>query len=129
MPPAEYPLPSTNAANPDPLISYKQLDKYQVGYSNYDDGGIETALQHGGTGIQRWYFLYDGLFAVQAAILDAHVETAKLPEGGGPSAYAFNMRDPDSAILYSGVRYESYERPVHEQKDLQRRLVILVKHP
>lgn len=126
---AEFPTPSVNSSNPDPLISYKLLDKFQVDSSQYDDGGIDTALRSGGAGTQRWYLFYDGLTAVQAALLDAHVATAKLAEGDGPSAWTFNYRDVDSATLYSGVRYQSYERPIHKQKDIQTRTVVLVKFP
>jgi hypothetical protein len=126
---AEFPLPSVDANNPDPLVSYKLQDKFQVGVTRYDDGGVDTALQNGGAGIQRWYLFYDGLFAAGAAILDSHVASAKLPEDEGPSAYTFNFRDPDSAILYTGVRYQSFERPVHKNKDIQTRIVILVRYP
>lgn len=126
---AEYPTPSVSSSNPDPLVSYKMLDKFQVISTRYDDGGIDTALQSGGVGIQRWYLFYDGMTAVQAALLDAHVALAKLSEDDQPSAQTFNYRDVDSATLFSGVRYQSYERPVHKQKDLQTRTVILVKFP
>lgn len=126
---AEFPLPSVNSSYPDPLVSYKMRDKFQVDSTVYDDGGVDTALRNGGSGIQRWYMFYDGLTAAQAAILDAHNDTAKMPEGDGPSAYSFNFRDPDSGILYTGVRYQTYDRPIHKQKDIQQRLVILVKFP
>lgn len=129
MPIAEYPLPSVDSANPDPLVSYKLLDKFQVNSVRYDDGGMDTALQNGGVGTQAWYMFYDGLTAVQAALLDSHVALAKLPDGDGPSANTFNLRDVDTAILYSGVRYLSYDRPVHKNKDIQQRLVILIKYP
>lgn len=124
---SEYPSPSVNSSNPDPLVSYKMLDKFQVDSTQYDDGGIDTALRNGGNGIQRWYLFYDGLTALQAALLDAHVALAKLSEEDGPSAFSFSYRDIDSAILYGGVRYQSYDRPIHKQKDIQQRTVILVK--
>lgn len=126
---AEFPSPSVNSSNPDPLVSYKLLDKFQVDSTVYDDGGVDTALRNGGNGTQRWYLFYDGLTALQAALLDAHVALAKLPEGDGPSAFSFNYRDVDSAILYGSVRYQSYERPVHKQKDIQTRTIQLVKYP
>jgi hypothetical protein len=126
---AEYPTPSVNSSYPDPLVSYKMPDKFQVDSTTFDDGGVDTALRSGGNGIQRWYLFYDGLTAVQAAILDSHMATAKLPEGDGPSAFSFNYRDVDSAILYSGVRYQSYDRPIHKNKDIMQRTVLLVKYP
>lgn len=129
VPVAEFPLPSTDSGNPDPLVSYKLLDKFQVNSIHYDDGGLDSALQNGGAGIQRWYMFYDGLFAAGAAILDSHVASAKLSDNDQPSAFTFNFRDPDSGILYSGVRYQSYDRPVHKLKELQTRTVLLVKFP
>lgn len=126
---AEYPLPSVSGSNPDPLVSYKLLDKFQVDSITFDDGGRDTALRSGGVGIQVWYLFYDGLFAVQAAILDSHVALAKLPEDDQPSAYTFNFRDPDTGTLYAGVRYKSFDRPVHKLKELQTRTVILIKYP
>lgn len=126
---AEYPLPSVNSSYPDPLVSYKLPDKFQVDSTTYDDGGVDTALRSGGNGTQRWYLFYDGLTAALAAIPDAHVATAKMPEGDGPSAHSFNFRDPDSGILYTGVRYQSYDRPIHKNKDIQTRTVYLIKYP
>lgn len=128
MPVSEYPLPSVHVDNPDPLVTDKMIDEPQVDSIKFDDGALGTALRSGGVGTQRWYMFYDGLFAVQAAILDSHLASAKLQEGQ-PSAYTFNFRDPDSGTLYSGVRYERYDRPVHKNKDLLTRTVILVKFP
>lgn len=125
---AEYPLPSVNAANPDPLVTYKLPNEYQTAFTAYDDGGRDSAMQNGGTGIQRWYLFYDGMFAADAAILDAYVETTKLGADGF-SAFTFNFRDPDTATLYSGVRVQSYERPIHKLKAIQQRTVYLVKFP
>lgn len=126
---AEYPLPSVDVNNPDPLVSYKLLDKFQVDSITFDDGGKDTSLRSGGVGIQRWYMFYDGLTAIQAAILDAHVALAKLSDDDQPSAFTFSFRDPDSAILYGGVRYQSFDRPVHKLKDIQTRTILLVKFP
>lgn len=128
MPIAEFPLPSVNANNPDPLVTYKLPNEYQTAFTEYDDGGRDFALQHGGVGIQRWYLFYDGMTVVQAAVLDAWVETAKLGPDGF-SANAGNFTDPDTAILYSNVRVQSYERPIHKNKDIQTRTVILVRFP
>lgn len=124
---AEFPLPS-NGANPDPLITYKLPIDYQVSFTEYDDGGRDFKMQSGGSGIQRWYLFYDGLNEAEAAILDNWVETTKQGPDG-MSAFAANFRDPDTAILYSGVRVQSYERPVHKLKAVQQRVLILVKFP
>lgn len=126
--PAEFPLPSVNAAYADPLITYKLQDEFQVDYTEYDDGGRDFALGSGGAGTQRWYLFFDGMTAAEAAVLDAWVETMKLGPDG-LSAYAANFRDPDTTLLYSGVRVESYERPVHKLKAVQQRIITLVKFP
>lgn len=125
---AEYPLPSVNSSYPDPLVTYKLPNEYQTAFTQYDDGGRDFALQHGGVGTQRWYLFYDGITAAEAAVLDSWVETAKLGDGGF-SAYAGNFRDPDTGTLYSNVRVQSYDRPVHKNKDVQTRTVILVRFP
>lgn len=128
MPIAEFPLPSVSGSNPDPLVTYKLPIDYQVDFTEYDDGGRDFALQHGGNGIQRWYLAYDGMTEAEAAILDAWVETTKQGPDG-MSAYSANFRDPDTAILYSGVRVESYDRPVHKLKAVQARTLMLIKFP
>lgn len=126
---AEYPTPSVNSSNPDPLVSYKLPSKHTVDTTTYDDGAVDAARRSGGSGVQRWYLFYDGLTAAQAALIDAHADAAILPEGDGPSAISFNYRDVDSGTLYGGVRYQSFERPIHKQKDIQQRVIYLVKYP
>lgn len=125
---AEFPLPALNAANPDPLVTYKLPNENPQDSTEYDDGGRDFALRSGGTGIQRWYLFYDGMTAAEAAILDSWIETVRLGPDG-LAAYASTFRDPDTAILYSGVRVESYDRPVHKLKAVQTRTVTLVKFP
>lgn len=100
---------------------------FQVGFTAYDDGGRDFKLQNGGNGIKRWILVYDGLTAALAAILDAHMLTAKLDESG-LSAFSFNYRHRDTT-LYSGVRYEKYERPQHKRIWVQTRNITLIKFP
>lgn len=128
MPVAEFPLPSVSAGNPSPLIWYQILPEvFQVGFTEYDDGGRDFKLQNGGNGIKSWFLFYDGLTAALALILDNHMLTAKL-NGDGLSANSFNYRDRDGT-LYSGVRYQKYERAQHSRIWVQRRTVTLVKFP
>lgn len=127
MPLAEYPLPSVSATNPRPLVWYKVPEEFQVSFTQYDDGGRDLALQHGGNGVKRWILNYDGLDTTQAAVLDAHMLTAKL-DAEGLSAYGFNYRDRDGT-LYSNVHYERYERPAHQFLNSQARGIQLVKFP
>lgn len=126
MPVAEFPLPSVNAANPMPLIWYQiQPEVFQVGFTEYDDGGRDFKLQNGGNGIKSWFLFYDGLTAALAAILDAHMLAAQL-NADGLSANSFNYRDRD-AVLYAGVRYQKYERAQHRRIWMQTRTIQLVK--
>lgn len=129
MPLAEFPMPSLSSSNPVPLVFYILPEKFQVGTTKYDDGGMDTKLQAGGTGIKTWVLEYDGMTEALAALLDNHMATAKLADDGSPSAYTFNFRDRDTAILYSGVRYLKYERPAHKKRWVQARSITLVKYP
>ena len=124
---AEFPLPSVSGSNPMPLVWYQMPSIFQVGFTEYDDGGRDFKLQNGGTGIRRWFLFYDGMDATKAAILDAHMLLAKL-DADGLSANSFNYRDRD-ATLYSNVRYERYERPQHKKIWIQARTIQLVKFP
>lgn len=128
MPVAEFPLPSVSGSNPIPSVWYEvQPQAFQVGFTEYDDGGRDFKLQNGGSGIRRWVLVYTVLSAALAAILDNHMLTAKL-SGEGLSAFSFNYRDRDGT-LYSGVRYEKYERPQHRRLHNQQRVIMLVKFP
>lgn len=125
---AEFPLPSVSAGNPAPLIWYQiQPEVFQVGFTEYDDGGRDFKLQNGGNGIKSWFLFYDGLTAASALILDSHMQSAKL-NSEGISAFAFNYRDRDGT-LYSGVRYQKYERAQHSKIWVQRRTITLIKFP
>lgn len=127
MPVAEFPTQSLSGNNPQPLVWYQIPEEFQVGFTQYDDGGRDFKLQHGGGGIKRWSLTYDGLTEAQAAILDAHKDSAKI-NGDGLSANGFNYRDRDGT-LYANVRYEKYERPAHSKKWIQSRNIQLVKFP
>lgn len=125
---SEFPLPSVNSSYPPPLITYELPERFQVDSVQYDDGGRDVKLQHGGNGIKSWVLTYDGLTEAQVAILDAHMLAAKLPDDG-PSGNSFNFRDPKTATLYTGVRYRTYERAAHQKKWSQSRSIQLVKFP
>ena len=125
---AEFPLPSVSSSNPFPNIWYQlQPEVFQVGFTEYDDGGRDFKLQNGGNGIKRWALIYTGKSAALVAILDAHALSAKVGPDG-LSAFSFNYRDRDGT-LYSGVRYSKYERPQHVGLHNQSRIVELTKFP
>lgn len=127
MPIAEFPLPSVSASNPQPNVWYQVPEQFQVGSTDYDDGGKDVKLQAGGVGQKRWVLNYRGLDQTKVAILDGHMLTAKI-DSSGLSANVFNYRDRDGT-LYANVRYERYERPAHEQLWNQSRSIVLVKFP
>lgn len=124
---AEFPLPSVSGSNPIPSVWYQLPERFQVGSTDYDDGGKDVKLQNGGNGIKRWVLNYAVIPAAQAAILDSHMYAAKISEDG-LSANVFNYRDKDGT-LYAGVRYQSYERPAHVKSHIQFRNIVLVKFP
>lgn len=124
---AEFPLPSVSSSNPQPNVWYQLPEESQVDFTPYDDGGRDTALQNGGVGIKRWVLNYNGLTEAKAAILDAHMLTARL-NAEGFSAYGFNYRDRDGT-LYANVHYEKYDRPAHQKIWGQARNIQLAKFP
>ena len=109
MPVSEYPMVSTSGSNP-PVNHFTELpEKFSGAKTTYDDGGIDAALQHGGTGVRRWILKYEGLTAALYAIILSHFNTAKWLEDEGISAFTFNFRARDSGVLYTGCRYTKFE--------------------
>lgn len=128
MPVAEFPLPSVSGSNPFPNIWYQiQPEEFQMGFTQYDDGGRDFKLQNGGVGIKRWILVYTGKSVALVAILDAHALSAKIGPDG-LSAHGFNYRDRDGT-LYGNVHYARYDRPQHVKLHNQQRIIELVKFP
>lgn len=90
--PAEFPLPSVSGSNPIPLFYEKEPEEFVVGKTLYDDGGADYKLQHGGSGVKRFVFKYDGLTKAQADILDNWAATMFYSEDEG-SGFGANMRE------------------------------------
>jgi hypothetical protein len=128
MPPTEFPTVSLSASNPWPNVFYQMITEYNVESTEYDDKGRDFALQSGGVGVLRWYLLFKGKSLTQIAILDSHAESARLGPDG-LSAYSFDFRDRDTGVLYTGVRYERYERVAHVYRGNQSRIIILARFP
>lgn len=121
---------SVSGSNPKPSCFYQLPETFVVTSSEFDDGGMDFALQCGGAGVKMWILEYAVITLAEAAILDAHLATAGYsPEMG--SASSFNFRDRDTATLYSGVRYapSGFERQKHRNRQSQARMVKLVKYP
>lgn len=106
-----------------------QPEEFVVGKTEYDDGGADYKLQHGGNGVKRWIIKYDGLTAAQAAILDAHLASTFYSSDQG-SAIGFNFRDRDTTTLYSNVHYaaDGYKKGHNRIWNCSRE-IILEKRP
>lgn len=104
-------MDSVNASYPRPLDFLPLPEAFSGGSTKYDDGGVDAAMQHGGSGVRVWRLSYRGLTAAQAAILDSHFASAKWLEGEGMSAHTFNFRERSDVgtTLYGSCRYTKYE--------------------
>lgn len=124
---AEFPLPSVSGSNPIPLYFESILPTFKVSLTEYDDGGEDVMRQAGTSGRRMWIVKYDGLTEAEAAILDAHVASAYYDDANG-SAESFNLRDRNTAVLYSGVRYApgGYAQS-HTKSVIQSREILLKK--
>lgn len=126
MPVAAFPSVAFTAS-PFPMVIQELPEVFQVGSTEYDDGGRDTALQNGGVGIKRWVLVFEGLTAAEAALLDSHMLSARLDESG-LSAYTFTFTTRD-ATAYTGVRYQSYEAARYANRHIQQRNIVLVRFP
>lgn len=76
--------------------------------------------------IRRWVLHLQGLSRAQAKQHDDHLAAAK--DGLLPFEFRqWRTGMDDSGTLYSGVHYESYEKPPYTKVDLQERIITLVK--
>ena len=100
MPVAEFPLPSVLGTNPIPSFFEIQPEEFVVGRTLYDDGGADYKLQSGGNGKKAWIVRYNVLTAAQAAVLISWAATTFYSPDEG-SAWGFNFRDRDTAVLYT----------------------------
>ncbi len=95
--------------------------QYFVVVKEFKDGGANLGLVNSNS-VLRWEFTHTNLTDAQGAVLDAHFVEAQGPFGG------FNFRHPRTLVLYTNVRYESYEKD-HSKTWNQSRKTILVKRP
>jgi hypothetical protein len=127
---AEFPMDSVSASNPRPSDFTPLPEQFNGGKTEYDDGGIDAALQHGGNGQRTWVLVYRNLTTAKAAILDSHFASAKWLESEGISAHSFNFRERSDigTTLYAGVRYTKYEVS-HTKTHIHTRVIELTKFP
>lgn len=124
-------MDSTNAAYARPVEFTPIPEKFSGGSSRYDDGGVDSALQHGGNGTRVWRMRFEiRNNPTQAAVLDSHFVSAKWLEDEGMSAETFNFRERSDigTTLFSGVRYTRYEVS-HTKTWAQVRDIELTKFP
>ena len=126
MPVSQYPTRAhpTYPAEPAGPLHLKLNDlapQYFVVVKEFKDGGANLGLVNSNS-VLRWEFTYDGLTNAEGAVLDAHYVEAQGTFGG------FNFRHPRTLVLYSNVRYESYEAD-HSKIWSQSRRTVLVKRP
>lgn len=124
----QYPTPfnasfPAEPAGPQFAVCYQEPPEFKVRKSPmYGDGGVDTSLDNI-TPTRRWVLEYSTLPATEAQILDDHYASAF------GEHYSFSFRDPKTNTLYSGVKYEKFERPAHRKYYIQRRGVVLIKRP
>lgn len=129
---AEYPnrILSTGAvsANPLPAVYYARPPYYAVSYSQpYQDGGRDSNLD-ADTKTREFVLSYKVMTETEAAILDAHADSAKI-DAKGESALEFNFYDKNTSTLYSNAHYLRYERPTHVLRRSQSREVVIIVRP
>lgn len=97
-------MPRVSASNPRPVYYEALREEFVVSRTIYDDNGADYKLQNGGAGMKRWVIKYDGLTADEAAIFDAHVDSAFYSPDEG-SAFGFQLHDYVTDVLYGSVHY------------------------
>lgn len=125
---AEFPFDSVDSSYPRAYDFLALPEKFKGGKTVYDDGGVDAALQYGGTGVRVWQFRHPVLTPAEAAIWDSHFASAKWMEDEGISAQTFNFKDRDTGVLYGGCRYTKYEVS-HTKTWIQERVVEITRFP
>jgi hypothetical protein len=118
MPPSAYPASSL----PLPTRYTVAAPEYSVSQSpEFQDGGIDRNL-NADTPVRRFIIEYAQLTTAEAAILDAHYDSAF------GVALGFNYTERESGTTYANTHYEKYERS-RVKASIQTRTVTLVKRP
>ena len=115
---ADYPQPANGG--PYPLYFDEIVPEWgEYGQAMGDGKPTYGTLQT--SRVRYFLFEYGGLLAAEAASLDAHFSSTR-------GALSFTMVHPVTAETITGVRYDSYQRSVHQKSWSQERTVRLVKY-
>lgn len=117
---ADYPLPPTG---PYPLFFHEDVPEFRTYGNEFADLRQEHAVN--AQKIRRFTFTYDGLSPAEAAILDAHYESAK------GEAFGFTVTLPRTLEVVQNVRYapDGFKINEHEKAWSLPRTVTLIRYP
>jgi hypothetical protein len=88
----------------------------------YTDGGQDSFLASTTPSEIVWEIEYDGILASEAVTLDAHNDSAY------DTHLQFNFTDPETGTTHA-VKYLEYQRGARTHRDINKRLVKLIKRP
>ena len=114
--------PDKNNGGPTPVSLVELAPSYASALTIFEDGSVESNLPEP-LGTRRWIATYDGLTAVQSALLDAHLREA---EG---TVREFLFYDHIAGRLYDGVQYDEFDVGEHRRHYSAPRVVRLVRYP
>lgn len=100
---AEYPTETTLGV--DVLTVIDQPIDFQFERFVFEDGAAAVNVQP--CGLQRWELYYDGLTDAERQILLDHYNAAQ------QSVNDFQFTHPRTALVYTGVKYQSLTTPKH----------------
>lgn len=89
----------------------------------YADGGRDSFLASTTPSEVLWEIEHGQLLLFEASILDAHNAEAY------DTHYSFNFIDPETGTLWTGVRYQEYQRGSRTNRNINKRLTRLVWRP
>ena len=89
----------------------------------FTDGGRDSFLASTTPSEIIWEFVYEDLGEWEVNILDTHNDEAY------DTHLPFDFVDPDTGILWTGVKYLEYQRGTREKVWLNKRVARLVKRP
>lgn len=119
--PSAYPTPSAGG----PRYRRCQLldKKYPtVPGPKYTDGGQDSVAASATPSETVWEIEYDGILASEAVTLDVHNDSAL------DGHLQFNFTDPETGTTHM-VKYLEYKRGSRTNKEINKRLVRLIKRP
>ena len=107
--------------NSGPVMAKQMLlpPEFSTTRYKFEDGGEDVNVRP--CGPQRWVLVYEGLTEAEVAILDVHFNLAK------NRVNDFSFYDKRVGVIYSGVRYASYQVSAHSKYTIQARRIELIR--